>query len=98
MVPDTPPERLLVENARVVALVLGNKIERDLGEKEVGAQSRGGADLGLALHVRHEGPRELPRRHVVEPEVGGRVYEALVNGVDVQVIRGNAPQVDAHNL
>ena len=98
VVPDLSAELALVEVADVVVHVLRRDVERDLGQKEVRADARRRADPTLALDVGHELARERARVGAVERKVGRRVDEALVDGVHVDVLSANSPQVDAVDL
>lgn len=67
------------------AHVLGRYVERHLGEEEVGADARGGADMVTLLDGVHEAPRKGLGAEAIALEVGGCVDEALVDGVRMNV-------------
>ena len=98
VVPDGAAEGLLVQKADAVFHVLGRNVERQLAQEEVGADARSGRDVRLCEDLVHQHARDLARRLAVELEVGGGVDEALVDGVDVDVLRCDEAQVDAVDL
>ena len=92
--PDLLLEGGLVEDADAVGGVLGQDVEGHLCQEEVGAHAGRGADALLVVHGIHEHLGQARRVHAVEREVGRHVDEALVDGVDVDVLGGNVAQVD----
>ena len=98
MRPDEALEALLVELTDVIGHVLGRDVEGDLGQKEVGPHARRGTDAGLAPHELDEVGRQLAGRLAIAREVGGHVDEALVDGVDMDVLGREEPQVESVDL
>ena len=98
VVPYPAAEALPVQDGHVTGLVLGQDVERHLGEEEVGSHAGRGADAGLGPDDVHEHGGKPPGREAVEREVGARIDEALVDRVDVDVLLGNEPEVDAVDL
>ena len=78
--------------------MLGEYVERELGQKQVGPHPCRGRDAGLFADGRHHLRRQRARVGVVEREVGCRLDEAFVDTVDVQVRRGDETQVDRDHL
>ena len=96
--PDLLLERRLVENADAVGGMLGRDVERDLGKEQVGPDTGGGADVLLGAHRIYEHHRETLGVDPVEGKIGRDIDEALVDGVGIDVFRGNVAQVDAVNV
>ena len=82
----------------MVLNVLRLDIERDFAEEEVGADARRRADSRCIVDTVDGLDGDLLRRALVERKVGGDIDEALVDRVDVNVLRRKHLQVDAVNL
>ena len=95
VVPEGLAESSLVQVADVVLSVFGGDVQGHLGQEQVGAYASGGADTGLLEHRIHQGHCQLLAGHVIEAKVGGGVDEALVDGVDVDVLRADVAEIDA---
>ncbi len=74
--------------------VLRADVHRHFAQVQIGPDSRGRRDPGLAVHFLHELLRELARRHAVSFKVGGGVDHHFVDGIDMDVLRRDELQVD----
>ena len=98
MPPDLLAKQLLVEVPDAVVDVLRRDIERHLGQEQIGADARGGADAAPREHGVHELARELAGGLVVQGQIGRRIDEAFVDGVHVDVVGADELEVDAVDL
>ena len=73
--------------------VLRHDVHGHLAEVEVAADARRGGDAGGPQDIQNHGLRQLPGCHVIGWEVAGDVHHHLVDGVDMDVLRGDVFQV-----
>ena len=91
-------EFLLVEPAYVIRDMLRGDIQRDFCKEQIGPDSGGGADVGFFKDRVHQGLRELLRSRIVHGEVRRCVDEAFVDGVNVDILRADVPEVHSVHL
>ena len=73
--------------------MLGLDVHGHLAQVQVGADARRGGDPRGVQHVQDHAHGQLPGREPVGVQVGGGVHEYLVNGINVDVLRGDILQV-----
>ena len=100
MSPEQPAVRRFVELRDAHAFgvgrhMLGHDVHGHFGQVQVGADTRGGSDAGLAVDRPHDVARQFVRGFAVGVQVPCNVHEHLVDGIHVNVVRGGVPQVDA---
>ena len=102
MVPKRLPIGLLckLRNADPVFVrgdVLGPDVHGDFAEVEVGPDAGCGGDACGAEHIQNHLHGQLPGRQTVGFQIVGHVQKHLVNGVDVDVFRGNVFEIHLVN-
>ena len=88
---------LFIEDSPEVRTVLGHHIHGDLRQIEIRSHATGGSDAGGGFHVLLNRSCQTPDVRPVEGGVGGTVEKGLIHGVDVDVLRGQVPEVDSVN-
>ena len=78
--------------------MLGHNIHGHLAQIQIAADPGGGGDAGTAQHMLDHGHHQLPGGLAVEPEIGCQIHEHLIDGVDMDVLRGNILKVNAVNF
>ena len=73
--------------------MLRHNVHSDLAEIEIAADARRGRDARGAQHIEDHGLRQLAGGHMIRLEVAGHIHHHLVDGVDVDVLRGDVFQV-----
>ncbi len=73
--------------------VLRQDIHGHLRQIQVGADARRGCDPGSLKDIRDDLGRKLPRIQPVDAQVAARIYQYLINRVDVDVFRSEVAQV-----
>ncbi len=74
--------------------LLGLYVHRDFAEIHVGADAGSGGDASFGEHVADHTHGEVVRRETVGVEVGSDIHDHLVDGIDVDILRGDIAQVD----
>ena len=96
--PNGAPELVLVKFPYAIVHVLGGDIQRDFREKQIGAYAGCGVDARTRPHGVHKGFGEPARGLAIELKVGGRIDEALVHRIGMDVFRAHVFQVNAVDL
>ena len=78
--------------------VLGADVHGHLRQVEVGAHAPGGGDAHGALDVQNHPGGQLLGGEAVGVQVTGHVHEHLVDGVDMDVLRGHIFKIDLVDL
>ena len=78
--------------------VLRHDVHGHLAEIEICTDARRGGDAGGSQDIQDHGLRQLTGGHPVGWEVAGDVHHHLVDGVDMDVLRGDVFQVDVVDL
>ena len=78
--------------------VFGHDVHSDLAKIKVCADPRGRGDPRCAQHIKDHGSSQFPRRHVIRPKITGGVDHHLIDGVDMDVLRGDVFEVDVVDL
>ena len=96
------PERLavgfLVQYPDEIVCVLGCDVQRDLGQIQVRTDPAGGTHPDASGHLVHQEQRHLFRRLPVPLQIARNVQKGLVDGIDVDVLRGDVSDIDAVDL
>ena len=79
---------------RVGRHLLGGDIQCHFGEIEIGTDTGGCCDARLIQHLPDHGFHQLPGGHVVGLQVRRQIRENLINGIDMDVLFGEEPQID----
>ena len=103
VVPERLAKMLLIEHRQPRALgvsrhALGENIHRHLCQKEIGAHASRRRDACLCVHPIHEKTRQLPRFHVIRPQIRRHIDENLVHRIRDHILRRNIAQVNAVDL
>lgn len=98
--PEQPAVRHFVELGDAHAFgvggnMFGHDVHGHFGQVQVGADACGGGDAGLVVDRPHDVACQFVRGFSVGVQVARGVHEHFVDGVDVDVVRGGVPQVDA---
>ena len=75
--------------------MFGHDVHGHFGQVQVGADACGGGDAGLVVDRPHDVACQFVRGFSVGVQVARGVHEHFVDGVDVDIVRGGVPQVDA---
>ena len=99
VVPQQIPEGAFVQlrNADAVRVgrhLLGGNIQCHLAEIEIGANACGGGNARFVQHLPDHGLHQFPGGHVVGLQVRGQIREDLIDGVDVDVLFREEPQIN----
>ena len=78
--------------------MLGLDIHGHLAEVEIGADARRRDDTGLQEHVQDDLPGQLPGRQAVGIQIPRHIHHHLVDGVGVDILRGDILQIDLIDL
>jgi len=78
--------------------VLRHDVHGHLAEVEIAADARRGGDAGGPQDIQDHGLRQFPGRHPVGLQVTGDIHHHLVDGVDMDILRGDVFQVDVVDL
>ena len=100
MPPEQPTVRHFVELGDAHAFgvggnMFGHDVHGHFGQVQVGADACGGGDAGLVVDRPHDVACQFVRGFSVGVQVARGVHEHFVDGVDVDIVRGGVPQVDA---
>ena len=68
-----------------------------LGQIEIGANASGSGDSGGVQDIPDHGHSQFPCGHFVERQVMGDIDEHLIDGIDMDVIRGDILEIDMVN-
>ncbi len=103
VVPQQIPERFFVQlgNAHTVCIrrnVLGYNVHGQLCQIKVGANARRCRDAGALLHIPHHFHGQFVGRELVQGQVAGHINEHLINGIGVNILRGNVLEVNFIDL
>ena len=66
--------------------MLCNDVHGDLCEEHIGSDSRSRRDPGLKQHLPDHGHCQFMRRHAVGLKIFRHVHEALIDGIDVDIV------------
>ena len=73
--------------------VLGHDVHGHLGQVQVRPNAGGGSDAGFFIHLMDQPGGQFPAGAFVGLQVACGINEAFVNGIDMDVFRGNIPEI-----
>ena len=99
MVPQRTPVRSFIQFGNTHSILirrdmLCSDIHSDLAEIQVGPDSGRGCDPGQIQYVQYHCPGQFPGSHPVSAQIGCDIDKHFVNGIDVDVLRGNVFQIN----
>jgi len=73
--------------------VLCNNVHGNLAQVQIGADARCCSNAGVLQHLPNQHLRKAPSVHPVDFQIGSGIDEYLINGIDVNILRGNEFQI-----
>ena len=93
MIPQRLPVFLFVQYADTVLLMLGRDIQCDLGQVQVRADSRGGRNMAATFKFPHYELHKRDGIHAVQFQILRHINERFIDGVNMNILRGEIFQV-----
>ena len=73
--------------------LLGHDVHSDFTKVKIGADPGGGRDPGLRQHLPDQLPGQLMGCHMIGLEIGRGIDEHLIDGIDMDILRCDIPQI-----
>ena len=74
--------------------MLCHNIHSDLAEIEIGADPGGRRNAGLLQDILYHLACQISGTHAISAQIGSHIHHDLINGVDMNILRGDILQID----